>query len=136
MGNAADVRDAMMEQKERDRAAAAAQKAAEANAAASAPAAVDPYGTSGISNQSVRRRGDSTQQRVGTDTRVRDDASSGTAGAAGGSIGAAMSQAAAPAVPEQPQNAMWQAARQPTDLASIQQRVLQSLAKPYTPRGQ
>lgn len=87
-------------------------------------------------SESVRRRGSAEQQRVGSDTRVRDDSSSGTAGAAGAGMGAAMSQAAGTqqAAPVQA-NAMWQATRQPTDLASIQQRVLQSLTKPVQ-RGQ
>ena len=79
----------------------------------------------GSGTQSVRRRGSSEQQRVGQDTRVRGDEGSGMGGAAG--------------VPttQQPtaQNPLWQGARQATDLASIQQRVLQSLTKPMQ-RGQ
>ena len=84
-------------------------------------------------SQSVRRRGSSQQQRVGLDTRVRGDESSGTGGAAGASIGAAMSDAAGATPATQSassQNPLWKGARQPTDLASIQQRVLQSFATP------
>lgn len=103
-------------------------------------AGIDPSkfkydGTTG--SESVRRRGASDQQRVGADTRVRDDASSGTAGATGAGMGAAMSQAAGTQQATAPaqSNAMWQATRQPTDLASVQQRVLQSFTKPVQ-RGQ
>lgn len=91
----------------------------------------------GSGTQSVRRRGSSEQQRVGQDTRVRDDVSSGTGGAAGSAMGQAMSGSAGVPATQQPtaQNPLWQGARQATDLASIQQRVLQSLTKPMQ-RGQ
>lgn len=87
--------------------------------------------------QSVRRRGSAEQQRVGQDTRVREDASSGTGGAAGSAMGSAMAAntGAQPSVQQASQNPLWQGARQATDLASIQQRVLQSLTKPMQ-RGQ
>lgn len=113
------------------------QRANQAVANTVAPdAAADPYGSAGLANQSVRRRGSSEQQRVGQDTRVRGDQSSGTAGAAGSSIGKAMAEATGSAVGQPMQtNSLWQATRQPTDLASIQQRVLQSLLNP-TQRGQ
>jgi len=90
----------------------------------------------GSGSQSVRRRGSSEQQRVGQDTRVRGDEGSGMGGAAGSSIGQAMSQAAgAPATQQTTSTGLWQGTRQATDLASIQQRVLQSLTKPMQ-RGQ
>lgn len=84
---------------------------------------VDPYGASGISSQSVRRRGDTDQQRVGSDTRIRNEATQESG------IGTAMQQAANPQ-PIQTTNGLWQALRSPTDLASIQARVLQSITKP------
>lgn len=89
------------------------------------------------STQSVRRRGSSEQQRVGQDTRVRGDEGSGMAGAAGSAMGSAMAATSGPAqqaVQPAAQNPLWQGARQRTDLASIQQRVLQSLTNPQ--RGQ
>lgn len=86
---------------------------------------------SGGGTTAVRRRGSSEQTRVGSDTRVRDDASSGTAGAQGSSIGKAMAESSGSPVGQPAQGgSLWQASRQPTDLASIQQRVLQSLTKP------
>nr|UVX62844.1 MAG: hypothetical protein [Bacteriophage sp.] len=90
--------------------------------------------TSGGGTTAVRRRGSSEQTRVGNDTRVRDDASSGTAGAKGSSIGQAMAESSGSPLGQSVQNGLWQATRQPTDLASIQQRVLQSLTNP-TKRG-
>lgn len=84
----------------------------------------------GVATQSFRRRGSTEQSRVGNDTRVRGDATSGTAGAGGGAMGTAMQEASGAATAQSNQNPLWQATRQPVDLASIQQRVLQSLNKP------
>lgn len=92
---------------------------------------LNPMSGGGGGTTSVRRRGSSEQTRVGNDTRVRDDASSGTAGAKGSSIGQAMAESSGSPVGQPAQGGgLWQATRQPTDLASIQQRVLQSLTNP------
>lgn len=84
----------------------------------------DPYG--GSSTQSIRRRGSTTQQRVGTDTRARG------AGEQQSGMGSAM-MAGQPETASQPAtmqtSAMWQAQRQPVDLASIQSRLLQSFKR-------
>lgn len=84
----------------------------------------DPYG--GSQTQSIRKRGSTEQQRVSMDTRNRG----GTQGEQS-SMGAAMqtppATQAAPAA--QTGNALWQATRQPTDLASVQTRLLQSFQK-------
>ena len=87
--------------------------------------------SSSVGTTSVRRRGSSEQTRVGNDTRVRDDSSSGTAGAEGNTMGKAMAESSGSPVGQPAQGGgLWQATRQPTELASIQQRVLQSLTNP------
>ena len=84
-------------------------------------AKADPYG--GSSTQAIRKRGSTTQQRVSTDTRSRDEPQQQS------SMGAAMQaqQESAPAT--QQQSGMWQGMRQPTDLVSVQSRLLQSFKK-------
>lgn len=104
----------------------------------SSPVITDPYGknTTGAtgSSASFRQRGDASQKRVNNDTRVRDDANSGTAGA-NGAYGSQSSMTAVLGAPEEQQaqqegpvmTTSWQATRQPVDLASVRERVLQSL---------
>ncbi len=100
----------------------------------------DPYGTSGSSSgstMSFRQRGDVTQKRVGGDTRVRDDANSGTAGAGGSQAGdvsmantlGGQQQQADQSVMQQgvPQNASWQQYRQPVDLNTVRQNLMNAL---------
>lgn len=105
--------------------------------AEAAAAAANPYGRSSTGNtgttSSFRQRGDATQKRVNEDTRVRGDANSGTAGVNGAQTGqvsmvdALGGQVQQDQQPQPVQNASWQATRQPVDLASVRQRVLQSL---------
>lgn len=96
----------------------------------------DPYGTgltgSTGTSRSFRQRGDTSQKRVNTDTRVRNEANSGTAGA-GGKVASGMKQSldtgatqqdATAQVPQIPQNAAWQATRQAVDLSSVRQRIM------------
>lgn len=96
----------------------------------------DPYGTgltgSTGTSRSFRQRGDTNQKRVNTDTRVRNEANSGTAGA-GGKVASGMKQSldtgatqqdATAQVPQIPQNAAWQATRQAVDLSSVRQRIM------------
>lgn len=99
-------------------------------------AGTDPYGRNGAgttgTSASFRQRGEVSQKRVNTDTRVRDDANSGTAGANGkvGSMAAALSPedaAQAQQAPDMPVNASWQATRQSVKLNDVRSRVLQSL---------
>ena len=114
----------------------------QANAKSKAQIAADPYGktTTGVTGTSAsfRQRGSDTQKRVNTDTRVRDDANSGTAGASGSTAGQVSGMAAAMSqdqtstqqtvqTPSDVQNASWQATRQPVDINSVRNRVLQSL---------
>lgn len=100
----------------------------------------DPYGTSGSSSgstMSFRQRGDVTQKRVGGDTRVRDDANSGTAGAGGSQAGdvsmantlGGQQQQADQSVMQKgvPQNASWQQYRQPVDLNTVRQNLMNAL---------
>lgn len=82
----------------------------------------DPYG--GSQTQSIRKRGTTEQQRVSMDTRTR-----GPDGGQATSMGAAMQTPPAATQPAQTGNALWQATRQPTDLASVQTRLLQSFQK-------
>lgn len=97
----------------------------------------DPYGNASNGNsgtsRSFRQRGDVTQKRVNTDTRVRSEANSGTAGAGGNKVASGMQQAldtgatqqdATAQVPQIPQNAAWQATRQAVDLSSVRQRIM------------
>lgn len=96
----------------------------------------DPYGTGSTgstgASRSFRQRGDTNQKRVNTDTRVRNEANSGTAGA-GGKVASGMKQSldtgatqqdATAQVPQIPQNAAWQATRQAVDLSSVRQRIM------------
>lgn len=100
----------------------------------------DPYGTNSTGNagtsRSFRQRGDVTQKRVNTDTRVRNEANSGTAGAKGKGQGSSMQNAleisntqeqATPAQQGVPQNAAWQATRQAVDLQSVRGRLMSGL---------
>lgn len=93
----------------------------------------DPYGQTSVATQSMRRRGSVDQQRVGVDTRVRNDVNSGTAGAGGTgmaeALGAPTDMQAAQQQQQQQgqQQTLWTAQRQPTDIGSIQSRVLQNL---------
>ena len=89
-------------------------------------------GSTGTS-RSFRQRGDTSQKRVNTDTRVRNEANSGTAGAGGNKVASGMQQAldtgatqqdATAQVPQIPQNAAWQATRQAVDLSSVRQRIM------------
>lgn len=94
-------------------------------------AAVDPSGSyASTGSQSVRYRGSTSQSRVGGDTRVRGGV--GDVGEETANMGTAMQQAANEgkevAAPVTTQNVSWQATRQPTDLASVRQRVLQSVS--------
>lgn len=105
--------------------------------------AADPYGKntpggSGLT-ASFRQRGDSMQKRVGLDTRVRGDENSGTAGAAGSTVGTMQdamapdqSQGTAQQVMQQgvPQNASWEATRQPVDLQSVRGSLMSFLSTP------
>lgn len=90
----------------------------------------DAYGQAAVGSQSVRRRGSTEQQRVGQDTRVREmgntEGGMGSAEQAGMAAGmeAPTQQAQAPTGV----NPMWKATRAPTDLASVQARVVQSLS--------
>lgn len=96
-------------------------------------AAADPSGSyASTGSQSVRYRGSTSQSRVGGDTRVRGGV--GDVGEETSNMGSAMQQAAnegenqqTTASPVTDQNVAWQATRQPTDLASVRQRVLQSV---------
>lgn len=114
----------------------------DSNSASVVDASTDPYGknTTGTTGTtaSFRQRGDASQKRVNTDTRVRDDANSGTAGAGGSGVGKAVTmtdalsdnngqQALVPGQSQIPLNASWKATRQPVDINSVRQRVLQSL---------
>lgn len=96
----------------------------------------DPYGTGSTgstgTSRSFRQRGDTNQKRVNTDTRVRNEANSGTAGA-GGKVASGMKQSldtgaaqqdATAQAPQIPQNAAWQATRQSVDLSSVRQRIM------------
>lgn len=105
---------------------------------ATALASGDPYGRNATgatgSSASFRQRGDASQKRVNNDTRVRDDANSGTAGANGeygsqGAMSAALGgdQSQSQQSPQPVTSAAWQGTRQPVDLASVRSRVLQSL---------
>lgn len=109
-----------------------------AEQAEAAAASANPYGRNATGNTgttaSFRQRGDATQKRVNDDTRVRSDANSGTAGVNGAQSGnVSMSDALAVDSDQQPPQQVpmggvtWQATRQPVDLASVRQRVLQSL---------
>ncbi len=97
----------------------------------------DPYGNASNGNsgtsRSFRQRGDVTQKRVNTDTRVRSEANSGTAGAGGkvakgqqqGGMQQSLDAGVQTAQTEQiPQNAAWQASRQAVDLSSVRQRIM------------
>lgn len=93
-------------------------------------AAVDPAGSyASTGSQSVRYRGSTSQSRVGGDTRVRGGV--GDVGEETANMGTAMQEAAneqQAATPVTTQNVSWQATRQPTDLASVRNRVLQSVS--------
>lgn len=104
------------------------------NSATSAPkttSAADPSGSyASTGSQSVRYRGSTSQVRVGGDTRVRSGV--GDVGGETANMGSAMQSAAngdkEVAAPVTAQNVSWNATRQPTDLASVRQRVLQSVS--------
>lgn len=93
-------------------------------------AAVDPAGSfASTGSQSVRYRGSTSQARVGGDTRVRGGV--GDVGEETSNMGTAMQDAAKEqqaATPVTTQNVSWQSTRQPTDLASVRNRVLQSVS--------
>lgn len=90
----------------------------------------DAYGQAAVGSQSVRRRGSTDQQRVGQDTRVREmgntEGGMGSADQAG--MAAGMEAPTQQAQPPTSINPMWKATRAPTDLASVQARVVQSLS--------
>lgn len=93
--------------------------------------AADPSGShASTGSQSVRYRGSTSQVRVGGDTRVRSGV--GDVGDKTSNMGSAMQSAAngdkEVAAPVTAQNVSWNATRQPTDLASVRQRVLQSVS--------
>lgn len=93
--------------------------------------AADPSGShASTGSQSVRYRGSTSQVRVGGDTRVRSGV--GDVGGETANMGSAMQSAAngdkEVAAPVTAQNVSWNATRQPTDLASVRQRVLQSVS--------
>lgn len=93
--------------------------------------AADPSGSyASTGSQSVRYRGSTSQVRVGGDTRVRSGV--GDVGGETSNMGSAMQSAANGdkdvAAPVTAQNVSWNATRQPTDLASVRQRVLQSVS--------
>lgn len=104
------------------------------DSATSAPqttSAADPSGShASTGSQSVRYRGSTSQVRVGGDTRVRSGV--GDVGDKTSNMGSAMQSAAngdnEVAAPVTAQNVSWNATRQPTDLASVRQRVLQSVS--------
>lgn len=90
----------------------------------------DAYGQAAVGSQSVRRRGSTDQQRVGQDTRVREMGNTeGGMGSAGMAEGMGAPEDTTPKVTAPTgSNAMWKATRAPTDLASVQARVVQSLS--------
>lgn len=94
-------------------------------------AAVDPAGSyASTGSQSVRYRGSTSQSRVGSDTRVRGGVGDveGETANMGSAMQAAAGEGEEVAAPVTQQNVAWQATRQPTDLASVRQRVLQSVS--------
>lgn len=130
MGNYADSRDARTDR----------ESSATVPAVAVDPATYDPYGTAATgttgTSRSFRQRGDVAQKRVNTDSRVRSDANSGTAGAQGSEVGSSMKQSLDTGSNVQdtlqnadaiPQNASWEASRQPVDISSVRSRVMQSI---------
>lgn len=84
----------------------------------------DAYG--GSTTQDIRKRGQTERVRVSSDTRARGADADGQPQNMGSALQTQQvdQQQAAPQA-----NQMWQAQRQPTDLASVQARLLQSFRK-------
>lgn len=81
---------------------------------------ISPMADAMSGSESVRRRGDTNQQRVGQDTRVRE--------IGGSEVGMGKTEVEKPkAQAPVTQGGMWSAKRAPTDLASVQSRVLKSI---------